>query len=87
MQHIQDLFRFRRTAFFSQLESKVYNILTRLKVTTLRINRNIDGVTIASHTHTHPSHSQTSRLLSTSLSLGIPFPRSTFEMTGPSNKL
>ena len=27
-------------------------------------------------THTHPSHSQTSRLLSTSLSLGISFPRS-----------
>jgi hypothetical protein len=27
--------------------------------------------------HTHPSHSQTSRLLSSSLSLGISFPRST----------
>jgi hypothetical protein len=30
-----------------------------------------------SRSHTHPSHSQTSRLLSSSLSLGSPFPRST----------
>ncbi len=45
--------------------------------TVLRINLNIDGVPIASHTHTHPFHSQTSRLLSTSPSLDIPLPRST----------
>ena len=43
----------------------------------LRINLNIDCAPIASHTHTHLSHSPTSRLLSTSLSLGIPFPHST----------
>ncbi len=43
----------------------------------LRIILNIDGPPIASRSHTHPSHSQTSRLLSSSLSLGIPFPRST----------
>jgi len=40
----------------------------------MSINLNIDGANIASCAHTHPSHSQTSRLLSTSLSLGTPFP-------------
>ena len=54
---------------------KVGNILT--KVTVLRINLNIDEVVVDSHVHTHPSHSQTSRFLSTSLSLGTPNPRST----------
>ncbi len=44
------------------------------KTTELRINL---GDPIPSLTHTHPSHSQTPRLLSTSLSLGIPFPRCT----------
>jgi hypothetical protein len=29
---------------------------------------------ITSNTHTHPSHSQTSRLLTSSLSLGVPVP-------------
>ena len=39
-------------------------------------NFNIHGDPIASDTHTHPSHLQRSRLLATSLSLGIiPFPR------------
>ena len=42
------------------------------KATELRINLNIDGAPIASRSHTHPSHSQTFRLLSSSLSLGIP---------------
>ena len=61
---------------YSQLKSKVDNILA--KATALRINlNNIDGTHIASRTHTHPSHSQTSCLLFTSLSLGIPFPRFT----------
>ncbi len=32
---------------------------------------------ITSQSHTHPSHSQTSRLLTSSLSLGVPVPRST----------
>ncbi len=72
-QHNQDQFCFRRAAFYSQLQSKVGNILT--KTTALRINLNIDGAPIASRAHTHPSHSQTSRLLFTSLTLGIPFPR------------
>ena len=41
------------------------------------INLNIDSAAIASRAHTHPTHSQASRLLFTSLSLGNPFPRST----------
>ncbi len=39
--------------------------------------RNIDGAPITSRTHTHSSHSQTSRLLTSSLSLGVPVPRTT----------
>ena len=74
-QHNQDLFCFRRTPFYSQIKSKVDNILT--KSTVLRININNDDAPISSHTHTHPSQSQTSRIFSTSLSLGIPFLRST----------
>jgi hypothetical protein len=66
-QHKHDQFRFRRASFYSQLKYKVGNILA--KATALRINLNIDGAPI--------SRSQTSRLLSTSLSLSIPFPRST----------
>jgi hypothetical protein len=50
-------------AFFSQLKSKVGNILA--KATALRINLYIDGAPIGSRAHTHPSHSQTSRLLFT----------------------
>jgi hypothetical protein len=42
----QDLFHFRRTAFYSQLKSKVGNILA--KATALRINLNIHGGPIAS---------------------------------------
>ena len=73
-----DFFHYIRAAFYSQLKSKsskVGNILA--KATSLRINLNIDGPPIASRSHTHPSHSQTSRIVSSSLSLGIPFPRST----------
>jgi len=68
-------FHFRRTAFSSMLKSKCGNILS--KAVALRINLNLDGVTITSVSHTHPSHSQTSRLLTSSLSLGVPVPRST----------
>ena len=38
---------------------------------------NLDGATITSKSHTHLSHSQTSRLLTSTLSLGVPVPRST----------
>jgi hypothetical protein len=41
------------------------------------VNLNLDGAPIASSSHTHPSHSQTSRLLTSSLSLGVPVPRPT----------
>ncbi len=41
-----------------------------------------DGSPIISKSHTHPSHSQTSRLLTSSLSLGVPVPRSTQCMWG-----
>jgi hypothetical protein len=54
----------------SQLKSKVGNILA--KAAALRINLNIDGAPIASKSHTHPSHSQTSRLSTSSLFLGVP---------------
>ncbi len=73
-------FHYRRTAFSSHFRSKVGNILT--KAENLRINLNIDGATIASRSHTHPSHSQTSRLLTSSLSLGVPVPHTTQCMRG-----
>jgi hypothetical protein len=47
------------------------------KTTSLRITLNLVGVSIISTSHTHPSNSQTSRLLTSSLSLGIPGPRGT----------
>jgi hypothetical protein len=49
---------------------RIINILA--KAASLRITLNIDGTPIASRSHTHPSHSQTSRLLISSLSLGVP---------------
>ncbi len=58
-----------------QFKSKVDNILT--KVVTLRINLNIDGVPMISRSYTHPSHSQTSRLLTSSISIGVPVPHTT----------
>jgi hypothetical protein len=71
------LFHFRRTAFSDTLKVKVFKVgSTRVKDTALRITLNIDCTTISSRTHTHPSHSQTSRLLNSSLSLGVPVPRS-----------
>jgi hypothetical protein len=69
------LFHFLRAAFFSHLKTKVGSTL--VKTEALRINLNIDGAPITSRTHTHPSHSQTSRLLTSSLSLGVPVPRAT----------
>ena len=68
-------FHFRRAPFLSGLKSKVG--LTLAKAAVLRIVLNLDGAPIASKSHTHPSHSQTSRLLTSSLSLGVPVPRPT----------
>jgi hypothetical protein len=66
-------FHFRRAAFASMLKSRVGNILDKAEA--LRSNLNLDGVSIVSKSHTHPSHSQTSRLLTSSLSLGVPVSR------------
>jgi hypothetical protein len=68
-------FHFHRAAFLTQLKSKVG--LALAKAAALRINLNLDGAPIASKSHTRPSHSQTSRLLTSSLSLGVPVPRPT----------
>ena len=75
MQSDPDQFHYRRVTFSSQLKSKVGNIL--VKVVVLRITLNIDGAPIDSKSYTHPSHSQTSRLLTWSLSSGVPVPRAT----------
>ncbi len=68
-------FHYHREAFSFMLKSRVENILT--KVADLGINLNLDGTPITSKSHTHPSHSQTSCLLTSSLSLGVPVPRPT----------
>ncbi len=68
-------FHFRRAAFSQLIKSKVS--LTLSKAAALRIKLNIDGTPIASKSHTHPSHSQASRLLTSSLCLGGPVPRPT----------
>jgi hypothetical protein len=74
-QSTSGLFHFRRAAFSATLKAKVGNTLA--KPAALRITLNIDGAPITSTTRTHPSHSQTSRLLTSSLSLGVPVPRAT----------
>jgi hypothetical protein len=56
----EGFFHFHRAAFFANLKSKRGNLLA--KVAALRINLNLDGSPITSKSHTHPSHSQTSRL-------------------------
>ncbi len=61
------MFHFDRAAFVQQVKGKVGLVLG--KTAALRINLNLDGAPIASKSHTHPSHSQTSRLLTSSLSL------------------
>ncbi len=73
-------YHLRRAAVSAKLKSKVG--LTLAKTADLRITINLDGVPIISKKHTHPSHSQTSRLLTSSLSLGVPVPRSTQCMRG-----
>jgi hypothetical protein len=73
-------FHYHRAGFSVPLKNKVGLTLTKTAV--LRITLNLDGVPITSKSHTHPSHSQTSRLLTSSLSLSIPVPRSTQFMRG-----
>ena len=69
------LFHYRRAAFSPELRSKVGSTLAKAEA--LRVNLNVDGAPITSRTHTHPSHSETFRLLISSLSLGVPVPRPT----------
>ncbi len=82
-QHDRGQFHYRRAAFSSQLKSKVGSTLA--KAAALRVNLNLDVSPITSRTHTHPSHSQTSCLLTSSLSLGVPVPRETHCMRGVQN--
>ena len=65
------LFHFRRAAFAQQLKSRVG--LALAKAAALRITLKLDGTPMTSKSHTHPSHSETSRLLTS----GIPVPRVT----------
>ena len=73
-------FHFRRAAFSSQLKSRVG--LALAKAAALRITLDLDGAPITSKSHTQPSHSRTSLLLTSSLSLGVPVPRATQCMRG-----
>ena len=75
--HHGDQFHFRRVAFSSQLKSKIGNILAKTAALRILLNLNVDGAPVSSRSHTHPSHSQTSRLLTSSLFLGVPGPRVT----------
>ena len=69
------LFHYKRAAFSSQFRAKVGS--TPDKVSVMCVNLNIDVSPITSRSHTHPSHSQSSRLLTSSLSLVVPVPRTT----------
>ncbi len=59
------------------------NLGRRLTIFSLRLQHygwitfDIDGEPLVSRSHTQSSHSQTSRLLTSSLSLGVPVPRTT----------
>jgi hypothetical protein len=79
-----DSIHFRRAAFAQQLKSRVG--LALAKAAALRITLNLDGASIISKSHTHPSHSETSRLLTSSLSLGIPVPVSLCRLIINNNK-
>ena len=74
------LFTHKRGAFLAQLKSKIGS--TFAKAAVMSVNLNIDGAPITSRSHTHPSHSQASRLLTSSLSLGVPVPRTMQCMRG-----
>ncbi len=66
--------------FLTQLKAKVDSSL--VKAAAIRVNLNIDGAPITSRSHTHPSDSQASRLLTSSLSLGVPVPHTMECMRG-----
>jgi hypothetical protein len=66
---------FLRSLVSSQFKVCVVNIL--VKNVAPRITSNITDVPVVSRSYTHPSHLQTSFLLTSSLSLGVPVPRAT----------
>ena len=69
-QHNRGGFHYHRVSSSSLIKAKTDSILA--KASDLRFILNIDGSPIISKSHTHPSHSQDSRLLTSSLSLGVP---------------
>ena len=73
-------FHFKCVVFLGHLKGKIDSSLAKTAV--LCVNLNIDGSPITSRSHTHPSHSQASRLLTSSLSLGVPVPHTTEWMRG-----
>ena len=75
MQHDRVQFHYKRVVFSSQFKSKVGNILSKAEA--LWITLNIDDTPLSSRSHTHPSHSQTSRLLTSSMFLGVTVSRVT----------
>ena len=68
-------FHYLRAVCSSMLKSRVGNILA--KAESLRVTLNLDGSPITSQSHTHLTHSQSSRLLTSSLSVGVPVPPAT----------
>jgi hypothetical protein len=62
----------------SSPSSNQNEVVSLVKEETLRITLNLDGVVKVSQTHDHPSHSKTSRLLTSSLSLGVSVDPSVF---------
>ena len=64
-----------KQVYARRIESKVGNIL--VKTAALWITLNIDDTPVTSRSHTHPSHSQTSRLITSSMSLGVTVPHDT----------
>ncbi len=70
---LQEFIHFHHVVLSSKLNVRVDLTLTKTAI--LRITLKLDGVPMTSKSHTHPSHSQTSRLLTSSLYLGVPVPR------------
>jgi hypothetical protein len=71
-----------RFSLYSSNQGLVWFSVNLCKDVVLRITFNLDGVSITSKSHTHPSHSQTSCLSTSSLSLGVPVTRVTQCMLG-----
>ena len=67
-----DTFHYKRAAFYNGLKSKVGLVLA--KAAALRINLNLDCLTIPSRAYTHPTHRSHTHLSSTALSHHLPLP-------------